>query len=142
MHESELVEMLEDLHGHPVSKYQILLELTSSQIEESVAELCLLGGLGLSVHGEWQGLRTGQNLSPGGEHFDLAGFHIGVDGIFGSQLDQAFDLYDPLQPDTVIRGRYFGRFFGMHHDLHDTGAISNLQEDQPAEVSSAVDPPL
>ena len=74
-----------------------------------------------------------------GNHFDLAGRHVGIFQARAAAADA------PLHGDDVLRPRGVGLGVGgcdllIDDHLRDAGAVAQVEEDEAAVVAAAVDP--
>ena len=75
-----------------------------------------------------------------GDEFNFSRGHVGIDGVGVAQLDRADD------GDDVFVAQGFGLFvdggvaFGIEDNLHDAGAVAEIDEEQAAVVAALVDP--
>ena len=48
--------------------------------------------------------------------------------------------HDAFQPQRLRRGVRLGRALGIHHELHDAGAVAQVDEDEAAVIAPPADP--
>ncbi len=73
-------------------------------------------------------------------HLDLAGLHVGVDGVFAAAFHDAADgdhVFRPQLPGSFVG---FGGRVGTEDHLDDFRFVSQIDEDHPAVVPTALDP--
>ena len=119
---------------------QIALHLGPAQIEIAILEPDFFGGRLAVGNLKRHRRRRAQNLERADHDFDFAGRKFGVDGAFGAADDLAFHrdielgarLAGSLMRGCIVRG--------IQHQLHDSVAVAQIDEDKPAVIASRLDP--
>ena len=110
-----------------------------AEVEVAVLEAELLVHIGGLVDVEGRRDRLVEDGHGGGDHFDLAGGHVGVHGCGVAGLDGALDLEDPFDARAVGGGVGLG-VLRVQNELDDAAGIAEVDEDEAAVVAAAVDP--
>ncbi len=71
---------------------------------------------------------------------DLAGRHLGIDGVVVAQPHLADGGDYVLGPHLLALGVAVGRQFLVQDDLGDAGAVAQVEKDEVAVVAAAIDP--
>ncbi len=108
------------------------------QIEEAVSQPHVLGIVRLAEHGQRQFPGLAQDLDLADEHLDLAGRQVGIDRLWRAGLHLAIDAEHPFGAHLLGLGES-GRI-GIDHGLGNAVVVAQIDEQQPAMVTDAVDP--
>ncbi len=86
--------------------------------------------------------RVGVGELVGGANADLelARRHLGVDRLGRAAHDRAGDGDHVLGAERVPERERFGRLVGVEDELHEPGAVTQVDEDDAAVVAAAMDP--
>ena len=137
-----LVEVVADLVRHPVAEHEALQQLGAAQVEVAVAQPEVLGGLDAAVERERRRLGAGEHGGALDGHLHFARGEVAVDlGRLAAQ-DGAFDLDHPLGADGVQHLGRLGARVGTDHHLDDAAAVSQVEEEEAAEIPAPLDPGL
>ena len=119
---------------------QIALHLGPAQIEIAILEPNLLGGRLAVGNLKRHRRRRTQNLERTDHDLDFAGRKLGVDGALGAAND--FALHRDIKFGTRLASSFVrGRIVrGIQHQLNDSIAVAQIDEDQAAVIASRLDP--
>ena len=117
---------------------QIALHLGLSQIQIAVFETQIIVHVIIVLDVDRWCIRFGIQHQIGCEHLDLAGRQIFILG--ASLLYDALDADDIFASERICSFKQFLRNLIIKGHLHDAGFISQIHENQSAEVSSLRDP--
>jgi hypothetical protein len=127
-----------------VAKNQILLQLRPAQIELAMLEPELFGGKFLALAArDWNcgSFRRSDNAKFSGPDFDITGFHFRIPHLDGACRDVTLDYDHSLETELSRSFDYrLGSGPRIEGDLNDSGAIAQIEEDDPAEVAGPVHP--
>ena len=138
VHEAVLLQELAQRADDPGAQPQPLLHLRPAQIEIAIAQPHFLGGI-LVVQLERQRLGSVENLQLAGQHLHRPGSQVGILGTFGppphpSNYPQHVFVAHPLGVGEGIR------CIGVDHDLYQTLAVAQVDEDHAAMIAAAMRP--
>ncbi len=75
-------------------------------------------------------------------HFDLTGGHPGVAPDFGTDVHLSLDEHNRLGADRGGASDHLGRAPArIERELHQSGTIAEVEEDQATQVAAAMHPP-
>jgi hypothetical protein len=120
-----------------VAQHERLAHDLAAQVEVAIAQAHGLLDRAVLVERERRGLGHGQALGLGDLHLDLAGRQVRVLVALLALDDRAADRDHVLGPQRLGGGE---RVAGMEDQLHEAGAVAQVDEDEPAVVAAAVHP--
>ena len=126
--------------GNLVAQFDVAMQLGPAQVNIAILQAHLFVGQHRIAGREWQRLAVVQNAQLVGNHLDLAGRDVLVDGVGLAQLDVADDRDHKL---GAHRGRPvvdLGAGIGSDHNLRDPAAVAQVEEDEIAEIAPLVHP--
>jgi len=143
------LDLVEALGGEVVANGQrdavahldVGVHLRASQVDVAVLQPHLFVDVGVGIAGrKRRHLALVEQLQAGGDHLDLAGIHLGIDGALIAQLDLAGDGQHVLAAHALhalvkLRAALF-----VEDNLGDAGAVAEIDKDQVAVIAAAVDP--
>ena len=135
--EAVLVHELAQRARHGVAQPQVLQHRLAAQIEIAVAQPQLLAD-GLVVM-ERRRLRLREHRELRREHLDLAAREVRVDGAFGARAHAALDGEHELRAQPLGFREHLGAI-GIEHDLQQTLAIAQVDENHAAVIAAPVHP--
>ena len=123
-----------------VPQLDVALHLRAAQVDVAVLQAhFFIGQHGIGGR-EGQRLAVVQQAQLVGDHFDLAGGDVLVDGAGVAQLDVADDGEHKLRAHGIGLVVHLGAGFGGDDDLRDAAAVAQIEEDEVAEIAPPVDP--
>ena len=137
--EPGLLHVAPDDPDHLRPQPQVPLELRAAQIQPAVAEPERLVDV-LLVELERQRCRAGDDRQVVDGQLDLAGLHARVDGLGRARDELAARLQDELVADLARELGRMRRALGVDHELRDAGRVAQVDEHEPAVVSSPRSP--
>jgi hypothetical protein len=140
LQEALLAERLANGEGDVVAQAEVALHLSAAQVNVAVFEADFFVLDGLFSRREGREARVVEDEQLGGFNLDLAGGHLGIDGVFGAQAHLADGGNDILRADGFTLEVAFGCELFIQDNLRDAGAVAEVEEDQVAVVTAAVDP--
>ena len=138
--ESLLFHRTANRGDHGGREAQVALHAIAAQVEIAVAKTRRLLDA-LVVELERQGLRARDDLELVHLDLDLSRRDVRVHGLGCAAHDFAPCVHDELGTDLVRDLRGLGRPLGIDDELDDARVIAQVDEDQPAVVAAARDPP-
>ena len=124
--EASLVEVLQNRQCDLVPQSQIALQLAPSQVQESVSQSGLFGGIDIPFDCEGQWIRSGEDRGPIQDHLDLPGRHLRIDVLRRALLDNPLDIHHPFETHRVEALGDIRILVGSDDDLHDSRVVSEL----------------
>ena len=138
--EALLVHRAPDRRDHVRREPHVPLHPLAPEVEVAVAQPDVLVDV-LLVELERQRVGARDDLELVDLDLDLAGRKVRVDGVGRPADDLATGAQDELAADVVgDRGR-LGGAVGVHDELDEPGVVTQVDEDEPAVVSTATGPP-
>ncbi len=138
--ETVLIEVAANRLQRLVTPAQVALHLGPAQIEIAVLEADFLGGRIAVGNLERHGRGSAERLERADQYFNFAGRQLGVDGPLGAAHDLAFDRDIKLRAHVAGRLMRGGVMRGIQHQLHDSVAVAEIDEDKAAVVAARLDP--
>ena len=130
--------------GQPVAQHQVRLQLGAAQVEHPVLEAQLLGGQLLAFlarHRDRGRDGRADHAKVGHVHLDVARGECGVAATSGRRptvpSTSTTDSVPAAAARAITSGDGPARVEG---ELHDPGAVAQVDEDEPAEVAAPVNP--
>ena len=117
------------------SEHKKVLKIRTSEVEITILKPQAFAGVHVVLNEERRVLRFVQNSDVGGQNFHFAGLHVRVDVFAGSQLHDAGNRENVFVSDGF---RFFEEvcvFRAVKRNLHKTGSVPQIDEDEVAEVS-------
>jgi hypothetical protein len=143
LEEAAVVQNAPHAEGDLVAQDEVLEHGRPAQIEEAVLEPQLLRRVRPVLDRERWRLGPREERETRSDDLDLARRQIGVPLALAPEDDRALDLDDVLAAGA---GRGVDGLAGaaraVEHDLDDTGAVADVEEDELAEVPAPGDPAL
>ena len=134
------VEVVANRDRHLVAQLDVVLHLRPAQVEVAILQAhFFVGDVGLGRR-KRQRLAVVQDAQLIGDDLDLAGRDVLVDGAGVAQLHVAHDGDDELRAQRFGLLVKLGAGVGGDHHLGDAAAVAQVDEDQVAEVATAIDP--
>ena len=124
-----------------MAKDDVLLHLRAAQVEITVLEADHLVHINAVLDVERRRLRRIEDAQLGADDLDLARLDVRVDRLLAARTDLAADGDAELIAQglcLVERSFVHGSF--IEDDLHETGTVAHVDEDQSAVVTTAGDP--
>lgn len=147
LEESELTEHGPGTLQEAVTQEKMLLQVEPSEIQVTVEEPQFLGGQRLSLGPEYTdrqllGRWPGQDPQVARPDLDVAGGHPGIALVGRTHADRAGHQHHGLGPDSGGQLQYgSGRPVRAERDLDQSVPISQVEEDESAQVAAAMNPP-
>ena len=138
--EAVVVEVVAEGLGHLEAQLEVLLHLRTAQIEHAVGQARRFTHR-VVVELEGRRQRGIDHFEIMAEHFNAARDERGVLGALGTGTHQTHDLEAELVAHFVGGLEDF-RTIRIADDLHETFAVTQVDEDHPAVVAAAVGPPV
>ena len=132
------VQILTHRHRHTVTQANIFLHRVAPQIDVAILQPCFLIDVIVVDHERWRQCCV-QHFNFCRKHFDLAAFQVGVDGAGRSWAHNACDLQHEFAAGLVCRLKCVGGV-GIDHHLHQTFAITQVDENHAAVVATPMRP--
>ena len=118
--------------------HDVLVQVLTTQVEETVLEPDLLGIIVFAEHRHGQFAGRPQNLDVADVNLDRAGGQVWV---FGAVRPPAHPAIDPHHPFRAQRFRYLeGGTVGVGHHLRKAVMVAQIDEKHAAVVADAVAP--
>src|SRR3984957_1092340 len=136
--ESQLVHRRAHLENHAMAQFEVLMRARTPQIEIAIANPRFLASVHFVFYLERRRLRIVQNVQARRDYFHFAGRNF--------RVRLLAPHYATFHRDNKFRAQLFGLRvrFGMQliveHDLRDSRAVAQVDEDQLAEIATALNP--
>ena len=136
------MEQLPDRPVDPIPQPDVPLHLGSAQVDIAMLQPDLLPDWGVIVLVQLERRSVGgvQNPESLGNDLDRSSLQVGVVGVLGSPHYGPLHGDHILAPQRLCLGVGLRVGFRVEDDLRDSAAISEVQEQQPPEVTLAVHP--
>ena len=122
-----------------MARADVFVHALAAQVEVAVFHpQILVGKLPVEVEGQHVGLV--EHFAFGGDDFDIAGRQLGVFGAGETRGDFAGDLQHILITQRVALCGQFSVFFRAEHDLGQSFAVAQVDEDDAAVVAGRIHP--
>ncbi len=139
--EAASVQEIPDVFDDAVAEDKVALHPPPPQVQVTVLQPQGFVHRGVLKNGEGGRFRRVEDDDFVGQDLNLAGLHAGVDPFGGAGADSTAHLEDVLLADPGSQFVGLGGMGDVGDDLDDAGAVAQVNEDQAAVVSLAVDPP-
>lgn len=122
------------------AQHDVGLHAGAAEIDIAVLEASFFADVDVVFHREGRGLGLVQDPELVDNNFHLAGGDGWIDGIGAALFDNAFDGDDVFVTDFFGAGVHGGIGFHTEDGLGDAGAIAQVDEDDAAQIATAVHP--
>ena len=135
-----VAQALADGQRNVVAQAEVALHLRPAQVDVAVFEPDFFVLDGLFGRRKRRQPRVVQHQQLGRLNLDLAGRHLGIDGVRAAQAHLAHSGNHVLRPHLLALQVAVGRQLLVQHNLRDAGAVAQIEKDQVAVVAAPVHP--
>ncbi len=136
--EAHFVHDFANFEDNFVAQGEIAMRLGAAEVDVAIAQAGFFGGVDFVFDGEWRCFGVIENVQLGGDELDFAGGEFGVGFLALDYI--AFDGDDEFAAGLLGLGVGCGLRFFVEDNLHDAGAVADVEKEQIAEVAAAVHP--
>ena len=139
--EIALVEVVAYELDGAVAHTEVLAHEGPPQVQVAVAHAEQFVDRRVLAHVERRRLCRVEDDGGARKHLDVAGVEVGVGGALGTRSHRAGYLRHPLGAEPLRDVKRVRRLLRVEDDLHEAGAVAQVDENEPAVVAPPVHPP-